>query len=160
MAQSLSGQINLILKRFGELYLITLKNYAKLSDFYNNKINKDTLSNSDIIKNLKIDTKDEKLIISLFSYYQYIESGRKKGAKGIPISVLIDFIKSKNIKPNNISVNQLAFIFQKSIKEKGIKPRKIFTTSYKVTEQLWEKEFNITLDNIIKDIIFKFNNKS
>src|SRR6478735_7246536 len=160
MAQSLSCQINLILKRFRELYLITLKNYAKLSDFYNNKINKDTLSNSDIIKNLKIDTKDEKLIISLFSYYQYIESGRKKGVKGIPISVLIDFIKSKNIKPNNISVNQLAFIFQKSIKEKGIKPRKIFTTSYKVTEQLWEKEFNITLDNIIKDIIFKFNNKS
>ncbi len=55
-------------------------------------------------------------------YGQYVERGRMKGARGVPIDALINWIKVRGIKIGSASEKSMAFMFQASIKKKGIKP--------------------------------------
>lgn len=62
------------------------------------------------------------IIGSSIYYGGYVESGRKKGAKGVPISALMDWIGAKKIQIKGMNDKSIAFMFQASIKRKGIKP--------------------------------------
>ena len=150
-----SAQIEAILNSFGDIFLKAAKLYA--AKYINTKTGKDTLSDSDIMRNLKVEVNEERLVISVSDYYRYIESGRKVGAKGIPLSVLVKWIKEKNIKPNgNISINSLAFLIQRSIKKTGISKRPFLTMAYKEAGKELEKQINEMIDDVMKDTLIKF----
>lgn len=164
MAQSeITGQIELLLTQFAEIFIETANIYAKF--YVNKKTGTDTLSDSELLKSLKYNVENEKLSISVLSYWQYIESGRKIGAKGIPLDVLIKWIKKKRIVGRNkktgrfITVTSLAFIFQQSIKTKGISKRPFLTEAYKESSKEFDKKLNGFIDSISKDIILKFTSK-
>lgn len=153
-----TAQIEVLLKTFGEIFITAAKLNA--SKYTNNKTGKDTLSDSDLMKNLKVQVTDERLVISVSDYYRYIESGRKIGAKGIPVSVLVKWIKEKNIRPyGDITVNQLAFIIQKSIKKSGISKRPFLTAAYKEASIELEKQIGEMINSIMKDTLIKFTKK-
>lgn len=82
--------------------------------------------------------------LTMNDYYKFVEAGRKKGARGVPIDVLskqwqnskninaVTVLKEINIKagikskktiPYDKAAKTLAFLIQRSIKKKGIKPR-------------------------------------
>jgi len=55
-------------------------------------------------------------------YGEFVERGRRKGAKGVPISALMKWIGVRNISIPGKSDLSVAFMFQNSIKNRGIKP--------------------------------------
>lgn len=59
---------------------------------------------------------------SMLKYGEYVIRGREAGAKGVPIDALVKWIENKNFSDGIISTRGLAFVIQKSIKKKGIKP--------------------------------------
>lgn len=78
--------------------------------------------------------------ISYLDYGQYVDTGRRAGAKGVPIDVLERWIKLLNIPlKNNQTVRQLAFIFQRAIKEQGSPTR----GSFKYTNNGRRKDFSL-----------------
>jgi len=116
--------------------------------------------------------------LSMNDYWKYVESGRKKGAKGVPQSVLgKKWQNSKGINPSKIiyemtvkynakkglkrkvkklpfekASRQLAFLIQRSIKAKGIEPHPFFD---KVFNQERLNQLTEQLKPVIKqEIIF------
>lgn len=154
---SISSEINIILNDFGNTFKKSAEFYA--AKYVNSKTGKDTLSNSDLLKSLKVEVKDERLVISVYEYYKFVESGRKVGAKGIPTSVIIDWLKRKNIKPNGISINSLAFIIQRSIKLNGISKRPFLTEAYNETLKIFDDKLDKLIDDLTKDILIRFIKK-
>lgn len=159
MANSVAAEINLILNDFANTFIKAAHLYA--AKYLNKKTGKDTLSNSELLKSLKTEVKDERLIISVLDYWVFVESGRKIGAKGIPLSVLIDWIKKNQIKGRNkkgqfISINSLAFIIQKSIKMKGISKRPFLTEAYNATIEEFDKKLDDVVSSIVNDILIRF----
>lgn len=158
---SLEGEINLLLNEFATIFKEMAVYYAQS---YQNKRGQDTLSTSDLLKSLKVEVADERLVISVFDYYRFVESGRKVGAKGIPLSVLIDWLKKRKIQGRgkdgkSISLNSLAFIIQRSIKKNGIKARPFLTAAYEETSKKFDQELNDLINAIANDVLVKFTKK-
>lgn len=82
--------------------------------------------------------------LTMNDYYKFVESGRKKGVRGVPLDVVgkewqnskninaVTVLKEINIKagrkgkskiPYDKAAKTLSFLIQRSIKRKGIKPR-------------------------------------
>jgi len=156
------NNLNLLLLKFFTLYKQTLNILSNQGFYLNQKTFTNTLKDSDIFKNLKGDVRDEELTISIYKYYINIEIGRKKGAKQPPLSVILNWIKQKNIIPKNgISINSLAFLIARAIKRDGIKPRPIFSKAYEIASDKWNKELNDLINETIDDLItVKLKNKS
>lgn len=68
----------------------------------------------------------DSISISMDDYGQYVQSGRRRGAKGVPIAALLDWIRERNIKPRDMTERQLAFAIQRNIKKFGIRPSNWF----------------------------------
>lgn len=59
---------------------------------------------------------------TMIHYGRFVESGRKVGAKGVPVQVLMEWIRTKGIESDLTKSRSIAFAMQKTIKRKGIKP--------------------------------------
>lgn len=84
---------------------------------------RNNLSNSELIKSVEARYSENSIEIWAYEYAIYIDSGRKAGARRVPLWALVDWIKRYNIGDGKTSVNSLAFLIQRSIFENGIKPR-------------------------------------
>ena len=62
------------------------------------------------------------IVGSAVYYAKYVENGRRAGAKGVPIEALIEWIRIKRIVIDGRSERSTAFMFQSSIRRKGIAP--------------------------------------
>lgn len=156
------NNLETILNDFAEAFKLAVLYYCTV--YKNVKVNKDTLSNSDIVNKMKIQVEDDKLSISIFNYYSYIESGRKVGAKLIPLKNIIEWIKAKKIQGRNkkgqfISVNSLAWAIVKSIQNKGISPRPIFSKAYDEVSKEFDKKLNVYVNSIVDSILIKITIK-
>lgn len=67
---------------------------------------------------------------------EYVQMGRGKNAKGVPISALLKWIKDRRIKSRDLTDRQLAFAIQRNIKKFGIRPSN------------W---FDVAIDNMFAD---------
>ncbi len=94
----------------------------ELENAYKTIMRKVDLDNSDLVKNTKFTYKEGQLTISMYDYGKFVDSGRRRNAKGIPISDLIQWIQEKNI-VTRVPIESLAYAIQRSIIRKGIKPR-------------------------------------
>ncbi len=55
-------------------------------------------------------------------YAEYVNDGRKKGVKGIPLDALISWIRLRKFELHGKKEASIAYAVQSSIKQKGIKP--------------------------------------
>lgn len=60
------------------------------------------------------------LTITMNDYGRWVNTGRRKGAKKVPIPALVEWIKQKGIATNNKKVLGIAFAIQKTIEKQGI----------------------------------------
>jgi len=59
------------------------------------------------------------LLIEMLDYGKFVNTGRKKGARKVPIQALVDWIKQKGIATNNKKALGIAFAIQKTIEKEG-----------------------------------------
>lgn len=154
MASKYSAQIEVILNEFIVLFKKSILIYA---NFYKNtKTGKDTLTDSDLVKNLKIDIKDERLVVSIAQYLIFIENGRKKG-KYAPVSAILRWMNEKGKRPKgNMTVNQLAFLLNRSIKNLGISKRPFMTKAFENASKQFDKKINGFVNAIADDLLIRF----
>ncbi len=109
-------------------------------------------SNSNITNSVKIQPKDDGLLLYTNDYIKFIISGRRKFARKIPISILIRLIKKSGFraKPGQ-SINNMAFAIQTSIYKNGIRGKQgIEDRTIEISENIIissiQKLFSIEVD--------------
>jgi hypothetical protein len=99
------------------------------------------LKNSDLVKSVEVKNQRNVLTVYANDYVKYIESGRKKFTKKVPISALLIFIRKRKIRSDKgMSRNQLAYAIQHAIFINGITPK---------------RGLNKRLEKITLDMMFK-----
>lgn len=153
--------ITYLLNEFGKVYKEAVQFYAGY--YINKKTGKNTLSDSEIVDGIKVEVgNDNQLSISLFNYFIYIETGRKKGAKGVPPEAILDWIKRKGLKGRNnhkykfITDNQFVFMIMNAIKRDGISPRPIFSKAFDLAYDEFDNTLNDVLNKEIDRMIINF----
>lgn len=109
--------------------------------------------NAEILKTIesKVDNNNQ-LSIYAAEYAKYIDSGRKKRAKKIPISALIQFIKKNSISAD-ISINKLAFMIQNAIYLNGIQAKNIIDQGKTPIINFSTKELTTKIQSLIEQEI-------
>lgn len=123
----------------------------------NQKVGRNTLSDSDIYRTLSVRaTNDGDLVmdIVLNDYIQYIESGRRKGAKFPPVEPIVRWCKEKGIPSDNSTI----FLIRRAIARDGIAPRPIMAKVFDELDRAWDNEWSDKLFDIIMETINKFFN--
>lgn len=62
-------------------------------------------------------------------YAKFVNAGRKPGTKGMPINVLVEWIRRKRLNMEGKRERSVAFAMQRSIRDKGIKPSRFIDKS-------------------------------
>lgn len=120
----------------------------------NKKSGHNTLSNSDIYKQLSvISTSDGDLVfdIMLNDYITFIESGRRKGAKMPPVEPIVRWCKEKGIPTDNSTI----FLIRRAISRDGIAPRPIMSKVFDELDRSWKGGWS---DKLFDIIIEQLNN--
>ena len=90
---------------------------------------------------------------SALSYGLYLEQGRKVGAKGVPIDALLDWIHERNIIIEGMKDQSIAFMFQSSIKAKGIEPARWIETALNKSESRISTDIEAAMGRYVDQII-------
>ena len=61
----------------------------------------------------------DSIIVTMFDYGQFVNTGRKRGAAKVPIQALVEWIMQKGIETNNKKAIGIAFAIQKTIYKEG-----------------------------------------
>lgn len=110
--------------------------------------------NSDLVKSVDWQFKSGHFVLVSNDYYEWVDSGRKRGKKQISAQDLIPWMKENNIRPRGkMTMNQLAFVIARSIKINGIKPKKYADKVVDLSTDLIAEEIAIELSEIIVDEI-------
>ena len=123
----------------------------------NQKVGRNTLSDSDIYRTLSVRaTNDGDLVmdIVLNDYIQYIENGRRKGAKFPPVEPIVRWCRERGIPTDNSTI----FLIRRAIARDGINPRPIMAEVFDELDRAWDNEWSDRLFDIIMETINKFFN--
>ena len=101
-------------------------------------------------------TNDGDLIfdIVLNDYIQFIESGRRKGAKFPPVEPIVRWARSRGIPTDNSTI----FLIRRAISRDGIKPRPIMQYVFEEVDREWDEQLADELFNKIMEMIDNFFN--
>lgn len=120
------------------------------------------LASSTLLNSLKHEVRQTlrgvEVVGTMVYYGQFVNNGRKIGAKGVPIQVLMDWIKLKGIESDITRAKSIAFAIQRSIKLNGIKPLPFIENAIKGSIQQIDNIAGNAFDEQIArelDIIFK-----
>ncbi len=101
---------------------------------------------------------DMTFIVSMARHAQYVDSGRRAGAKKPPFTVIRDWVVKKKIQPQFknkkgqfMSIDSITFIICNSISIKGIKAKPFL----KESERIVNVTVEYTLDVNLLDILFE-----
>lgn len=122
----------------------------------NHKVGRNTITGSDIYKNLQVITKnDGDLVfdILLNDYLTYIESGRRKGAKMPPVEPIVKWARSRGIPTDNSTI----YLIRRAISRDGIAPRPFMATVMEQIDLNMENLYDKIFDEITKLINDFFN---
>lgn len=123
----------------------------------NQKVGANTLIGSNIYKTLSVRaTNDGDLVfdIILNDYIQFIESGRRKGAKFPPIEPIVRWARSKGIPTDNSTI----YLIRRAISRDGIRPRPILQYVFEEVDREWDENLADELFNKIISEIDKYFN--
>jgi len=126
------------------------------------------LNNSSALYNSMIVSYDSTPTIKIESldYLKYLDGGRRAGARKIPVQVILKWIKRKKIRPRNakgqfksMTLNQLAFVIQRSIYNIGIRPRNIIKRSFEQIDKLYKDNVESGIQEIIDSLFININDE-
>lgn len=123
----------------------------------NRKVMKNTLTDSDIYKELDvIATHDGDLVFDLMlnGYLKYIESGRRIGAKMPPVKPIVEWAKKHGISTDNSTI----WAIRKAISRDGIAPRPIMDYVFIELDKVWDSRWSDELFNKITEELDKYFN--
>ena len=123
----------------------------------NRKVLKNTLTDSDIYKELDvIATHDGDLVFDLMlnGYLKYIESGRRSGAKMPPVKPIVEWAKKHGISTDNSTI----WAIRKAISRDGIAPRPIMDYVFIELDKMWDSRWSDELFNKITEELDKYFN--
>lgn len=101
----------------------------------NEKINKNTLINSHIWNDLRTENNSFDLIeFFINDYVQFIESGRRPGAKFPPPMAIANWCKDKGLPSDNRTV----YLICRAIARDGIKPRPFLDDAFEELDKYWD----------------------
>ena len=121
----------------------------------NMKVGKNTLSDSDLYRELSVrSTSDGDLVfdIMLNDYITYIENGRRKGAKFPPIEPIIQWCRKKGLPTDNSTI----FLIRRAISRDGIAARPIMARVFDELYRNWNDGWADHIFNKIMEHIDKF----
>lgn len=117
----------------------------------NLKVHRNTLTDSDVFRNINVvATHDGDLVFDLMlnDYIQYIESGRRAGAKFPPVKPIEDWARKHGIPTDNSTI----FLIRRAISRDGISPRPIMDYTFKEMDKVWSREWS-------DELFFKLTSK-
>lgn len=94
---------------------------------------------------------------------KYLLSGREKGKKGVPLDALIEWMRQKKFDLKGNRERSVAFLIQRSIREKGIQPSKFMEKANgrfdksKCLESNIEKFMEQYLDDLLQTMLKQLN---
>lgn len=86
-------------------------------------IKKGVERDSDLVKSIEYQYKNDMFKLMANDYYEYVSTGRRRNVRKVPVEALIQWIKDKSI-PYRGSINSAAFRIQQAIYKNGIKGKK------------------------------------
>ena len=89
------------------------------------------------------------IVGSAVYYAKYVENGRRAGAKGVPIEALIEWIRIKRIVIDGRSERSTAFMFQSSIRRKGIAPSLFITRTLQNQESTIDRSIHAACGELV-----------
>ena len=90
------------------------------------------------------------LQIYMEDYGEFVNSGRRKGAKMPPPAAMMQFVREANIRPRkNQTLESVAFAIGKSISKNGIRPRPFIDKGLQVVD----KRLEVTLEDALLQTI-------
>ena len=119
----------------------------------NDKVGKNTLTGSNLQRQLYAQVDSPFIDIVVNSYIEYVERGRPKYTKKVPIDALRTWAKRKGIPTDNKTL----YAIQQSIYLYGIKPRPIMVYVWREIENNLDEIFSVLFEEIIKDLNTFFN---
>lgn len=76
-------------------------------------------------------------------YAKFVNAGRKPGTKGVPLDLLVEWIRRKRLAMEGKRERSVAFAMQRSIRDKGIKPSRFIDKSIEKFDKSKRLENNI-----------------
>lgn len=155
----MNRNVNKVTRELATSFLTAFRTILKSNVGVNTKVNKNTLQNSNMSKNAHAAIKedDNDLIAELLvgDYIQYIESGRKKGAKFPPVAPIIQWCRKNGIPTDNSTV----FLIRRAISRDGIPARTIMIYVYDMMDMEMETQFYDRFFETVTEELNKFFNK-
>ena len=120
-----------------------------------NKVDKQ----SDLVKSISWVFKNGHFILISNDYYEYVDSGRKRGSMP-PVDDILQWMKDNNIRPRGkMTMGQLAFVIARSIKISGIKAKHYSNNVVDVSTDIISEEIAEDLSiKIVDDIVNAIEN--
>lgn len=97
-------------------------------------------------------------------YFKYFDGGRGVNKKRIPFNIILKWIKKKGIRARaengrfkSMTLNQLAWVIQKSIFRLGIRPRNIIKKTLSQVDELYKKDIETGIQELIDTMFLLVN---
>lgn len=148
-------EINALIMAFTKDIMALVRGVMESAYGVNPKTGHNTLKGSDIYKELQVRaTNDGDLILDIIlnDYIQYIESGRRAGAKWPPVKPIVDWARKKGIPTDNSTI----FLIRRAISRDGIAPRPIMARVFDEIDEKWDKDWANELFEQIMKVITEF----
>ena len=150
----MNREINKITKELATSFLTAFRAILQSSVGINTKVNKNTLQNSKLGKDahaaVKEDENDVIAELLVNDYIQFIESGRRKGAKFPPVAPIVKWCRKNGIPTDNSTI----FLIRRAISRDGIPARTIMENVYLIMDNEMEQQY---YDRIFDSIIVEIN---
>lgn len=151
---------NKITKELATSFLKAFRAILQGSVGINTKVNKNTLQKSRLSKDahtaIMEDENDVIAELLVNDYIQFIESGRRKGAKFPPVAPIVQWCRKNGIPTDNSTI----FLIRRAISRDGIPSRTIMTYVYDIMDNEMETQYYDRLfDTIVAEINNFFNKK-
>lgn len=151
-----------VLKEFAKDLVAEARRIMDSEVGINSKVGKNTLSGSDLYKDLDFEITDDGNIHLRFNYYvSFIEFDRPpKYKKRPPVDAILTWMTNKHIVKKNTDVKKLrriAFAISYGIWRDGHKGRKILETLFDNADNLWDERSFTIFDKITEQLEEYFN---
>lgn len=150
----MNKEINKVVKELAKSFMEAFRTILSTNVGMNPKSGTNTLKDSNLSRNVKTATLENEtdIIAELLvnDYIQYIESGRRKGAKFPPVAPIVKWCRKNGIPTDNSTV----FLIRRAISRDGIAARPIMTHVYTIMDNEMEQQY---YDKIFDSIIVELN---
>lgn len=149
-------EVNKIIMSFSKDIMEIVRMVMESNVGINSKVGRNTLTNSEIYKTLAVKaTNDGDLIfdIILNDYIQFIESGRRKGAKMPPVEPIVRWARKHGISTDNSTI----YLIRRAISRDGIAPRPIMSNVFDEIDRRWPDIADELFEKITSEITKYFN---